>query len=111
MEKILSEWNRYNSELAHYFSNRDSTSALPVMKKAIALFKDFLFITNGLNEEFHSLGDCTIKPVNVAERLAFISSRPGLFHSYKQLAELFAEQEKQYARQTALNTAKNKRPE
>jgi hypothetical protein len=111
MEKILSQWNQYHSELAHYFSNRDSVSARPVMYKAIALFKDFLFTTNGLNKESHSLVDCKIKPVNVVERLEFISSKPGLFHSYKQLAELFAEQEKQYARQTALKAAKNKRPE
>ncbi|MBT2677749.1 hypothetical protein J7E38_01975 [Bacillus sp. ISL-35] len=111
MEKFLNEWNHYNTELRHHFSNRDRDRILPVMKKAIALFKQFLFATNGLNQDVHSVEDCKLKPVNVRERLEFVSSRPGLFQSYKQLAELFAEQEKQYARKTALNHAKNKRPD
>ncbi|MCM3122162.1 MULTISPECIES: YpoC family protein [unclassified Mesobacillus] len=111
MEKILSDWNHYNSELRHHFTNRDRDQALPIMNKAIELFKQFLFATNGMNQELHSIEECKLKPVNVLERLEFVTSRPGLFQSYKQLAELFAEQEKQYARKTALNHAKNKRPD
>ncbi|CAM4057618.1 YpoC family protein [Mesobacillus thioparans] len=111
MEKILSEWNQYNKELSLHFTNRDRDRALPVMRNAIELFKQFLFESNGLDQDSNRIEDCKLKPVNVRERLEFVSSMPALFQSYKQLAELFAEQEKQYARKAALIQVKNKRPD
>ena len=81
------------------------------MERAIDLFEQFLIKSNNLNPDLYCIKDCKIKPVNVEERLGFIVSRPKLFHSYKQLAELFAEQEKQFAKQTVLNRTKNKRPD
>ncbi|MDQ0412075.1 YpoC family protein [Mesobacillus stamsii] len=111
MERILSEWNHYKIELSHHFANRDHEQALPLMRKSIDLFKQFLFMSNGLNPNLDSMGHCKLKPVNVSERLEFVSSRPGLFQSYKQLVELFTEQEKQYASKIALHQAKEKRPD
>ncbi|MFT9600598.1 YpoC family protein [Mesobacillus sp.] len=111
VEMVLSEWVQCKVELDIHFKNRDSDRALPLMKSAIDLFEQFLFLSNSLNQDLYSINDCKIKPVNVEERLDFIVSRPKLFHSYKQLAELFAEQEKQFAKQAALNRAKNKRPD
>lgn len=108
--KLLEEWNQCKEQLASYFNNRDSERAEPLMKRAILLFGQFLFLTNSLGQEKCSIKNCKIKPVNVEERLDFILSKPKLFHSYKQLAELFAEQEKQFAKQTVLNKTKSKRP-
>ena len=101
--KVLSEWMQYKDELATHFRNRESEKALPLMENAICLFEQFLFLSNNLNQDLYCIKDCKIKPVNVEERLSFIVSRPKLFHSYKQLAELFAEQEKQFAKQAVLN--------
>ncbi|GAM12602.1 YpoC family protein [Mesobacillus selenatarsenatis] len=111
VERVLSEWGQCKDELDIHFKNRDSDRALPLMKRAIELFEQFLIISNSLSPDKYCVKDCKIKPVNVEERLDFIVSRPKLFHSYKQLAELFAEQEKQFAKQVALNRAKNKRPD
>lgn len=111
VERLLSEWKQCKDQLAAHFRNRDSEGAEPLMQRAILLFEQFLFLTNGLNQDMHSIKDCKIKPVNTEERLDFIVSRPKLFHSYKQLAELFAEQEKQFAKQVILNKSKNKRPD
>ncbi|MBT2694193.1 YpoC family protein [Bacillus sp. ISL-55] len=108
---VLSEWGQCKNELDDYFKNRDSDRALPLMKRAIELFEQFLIRSNNLSPDKYCIKDCKIKPVNVEERLGFIVSRPKLFHSYKQLVELFAEQEKQVAKQAALNRAKNKRPD
>ena len=108
---VLSEWGQCKNELDHHFKNRDSDRALPLMKKAIELFEQLLVSSNSLSPDKYCIKDCKIKPVNVEERLDFIVSRPKLFHSYKQLAELFAEQEKQFAKQTILNRTKNKRPD
>ncbi|MGV2938476.1 YpoC family protein [Mesobacillus sp. LC4] len=109
--ELLNEWNQCKELLDSHFKNRDSKSAEPLMRTAISLFEQFLFLSNSLAQETCTIKDCKIKPVNVEERLDFILSRPKLFHSYKQLAELFAEQEKQFAKQTVLNKTKSKRPE
>jgi hypothetical protein len=111
MATLLEEWNQCKEQLASHFNNRDGERAEPLMKRAILLFEQFLFLSNSLDQEEYSINNCKIKPVNVEERLDFIKSKPKLFHSYKQLAELFAEQEKQFAKQTALNKTKSKRPE
>jgi hypothetical protein len=111
VERVLSEWGKCKEKLQIHFKNRDSQKALPLMERAIDLFEQFLIKSNNLNPDLYCIKDCKIKPVNVEERLGFIVSRPKLFHSYKQLAELFAEQEKQFAKQTVLNRTKNKRPD
>ncbi|WP_102263376.1 YpoC family protein [Mesobacillus jeotgali] len=107
---ILGEWEQCKNELDNHFRNRDSDKALPLMKRALELFEQFLVSSNSLSPDKYWIKDCKIKPVNVEERLDFIISRPKLFHSYKQLAELFAEQEKQFAKQTILFRTK-KRPD
>lgn len=112
VRNILIEWNKSKTKLAECFIKRDTEKALPLMESAIELFREFLFSSNGLEAvESLTYEECYIKPVNVNDRLNFISSRPRLYHSYIQLSELFAEQEKQYARQLALKNAKNKRPD
>lgn len=111
VEKVLKEWNECKEALGIHFKNRDSEKALPLMERAIKLFEEFIFISNGLIQGSGSIKDCKTKPVNVEERLDFIVSRPKLFHSFKQLVELFDEQEKQFAKQAALYRAKKTRPD
>lgn len=108
VERVLDEWNKCKENLTTHFKNRDSEKALPLMERAIDLFQQLLFLSNSMNPDLYSIIECKIKPVNVEERLNFIVSKPKLFHSFKQLAELFDEQEKQFAKQAALNRAKNK---
>lgn len=111
VEDTLRQWSIYKLELSEHFKDRNSEKALPIMEKALELFGKFLFLSNSLDPDSHTIEDCSIKPVNVKERLDFIASRPKLFHSYIQLAELFAEQQKQYASKIALIKATNKRPD
>jgi hypothetical protein len=109
---ILRQWQQYKLELEEYLKNRDSEKASPLMEKAIGLFREFLYSSNGLHcSDLYNIDDCILKPINVQERLKFIITRPSLYHSYVQLAELFAEQEKQYARKMALNKVKKNRPD
>jgi len=57
------------------------------------------------------INDYLVKPVNVQERLNFIETKPRLYHSYVQLAELFSEQEKLFAKNKALNKYNKKSPD
>jgi uncharacterized protein (DUF433 family) len=71
------------------------------MKKGIGLFIQFLYWSNDRqinSKEPVSINQLVITPVNLDERLAYILSRPNLFHSYRQLSELMTEQAKQYAK-------------
>ncbi|MGD7021975.1 YpoC family protein [Rossellomorea vietnamensis] len=93
-------------KLNEAFSRRASVEVKALMKKAAAQFIMYLFWSNGkpvnllrLKEELQLL---SIKPVNVAERLDFVLTQPSLFHSYKQLDQMFIEQTKQYAKNQAL---------
>lgn len=107
---ILQRWQQSKHELEGYFKNREGEKALPVMKDSIQLFHEYLYISNGKKDK-GNVNAYLVKPVNVQERLNFIESKPRLFHSYVQLAELFAEQEKLVAKNLALYKIKNKRPD
>lgn len=105
------QWNLLQVTLEARFRNRESKQAVPVMEQAIELFIQYIYMTNGIDSSKSKFwAECDLKPVNLEERLQFIISRPGLFHSYKQLTELFTEQEKQYAKYVALSNLK-KRPD
>jgi hypothetical protein len=100
---ILGEWESIQSQLAPLFRARDQKNTKEWMKKGINLFLQFLYLTN--NEIFLSSNGNKInydqflfKPVNLEERIDFIISRPGLYHSYRQLSELMHEQEKQFVK-------------
>lgn len=99
---IKEQWEKLKSTLELRFSNRESDHVQKEMEQAIELFRRFLSITRGDHES---------KPVNLEDRLLFITSRPRLYHSFRQLNELFAEQEKQFAKYEALKMIKRKRPD
>lgn len=112
IQKLLLNWNQSKTELEELFKKRESEQALSVMKNAVELFIEFLSLTNGKgSDNKFNIEDCGIRPVNLKERLDFIVSRPQLYHSYIQLSELYAEQNKQYAKQVALNKIKQNSPD
>jgi hypothetical protein len=101
ISKLLSDWERIKVELETLYRNRDQKSTLQGMKKGIGLFIQFLYWSNDRqinSKEPISINQLVITPVNLDERLAYILSRPNLFHSYRQLSELMTEQAKQYAK-------------
>jgi hypothetical protein len=101
ISNLLSDWEKIKVELETLYRNRDQKSTLPGMKKGISLFIQFLYLSNDRqvnSKESSSINQLEITPVNLEERLAYILSRPNLFHSYRQLSELMTEQAKQYAK-------------
>jgi hypothetical protein len=101
ISNLLSDWERIKVELEGLYRNRDQKSTLQGMKKGIGLFIQFLYWSNDRqinSKEPISINHLVITPVNLDERLAYILSRPNLFHSYRQLSELMTEQAKQYAK-------------
>jgi hypothetical protein len=102
---LLSEWDGVKSELETLYRNRDQQFTLPLMKKGIVYFIQFLYSSNDRqvnSKEPIPLSQLEIKPVNFEERLTYILSRPNLFHSYRQLTELFTEQEKLFAKKNVV---------
>lgn len=98
---LLSDWEWVKGELETLFRNRDQKSTLPLMKKGIGFFIQFLYWSNDRQinlKEPIPFNQLELKPVNLDERFAYILSRPNLFHSYRQLSELMTEQAKQYAK-------------
>ena len=103
--EVLEEWEKVREQLSELFQNRSQNKILNVMKKGIGLFLQFLFWSNdrpvSLIKPIPSEPlDC--KPVNLEERIAFIISRPILFHSFRQLSELMVEQEKAYVKKNIM---------
>ncbi|MGM0845926.1 MAG: YpoC family protein [Bacillota bacterium] len=106
LKKAEGVWGELSVELNAAFSSRDSKKVKSLMNKASALFLMYLFWTNGRpanpsrwKEELEVL---SLKPVNASERLEFVLMQPALFHSYKQLNQLFIEQVKQFAKHMAV---------
>jgi hypothetical protein len=98
---LISKWDGVKSDLETLYRNRDQQATLQLMKKGIIYFIQFLYWSNDRqvnSKEPIPLNQFEIKPVNFEERLTYILSRPNLFHSYRQLSELFTEQEKLFAK-------------
>ncbi len=98
---LLLEWGQIKTDLEKFYRNRDQENTNLGMKKGINLFLKFLFWSNELqvvDKEPLPLDSLPYRPVNIGERIGFILKRPNLFHSYRQLSELFLEQEKQFVK-------------
>jgi hypothetical protein len=98
---LLGKWDQLRTELETLYRNRDQKSTLQLMKKGIGYFIQFLYWSN--DRQVHSkepipFNALELTPVNLEERLTYILTRPNLFHSYRQLSELFTEQKKQFAK-------------
>ncbi|PFA70068.1 hypothetical protein CN378_01825 [Bacillus sp. AFS015802] len=111
IDDIVGGWREEEVYLKSLFKSRSKETTL-AMKKGIAQFYMFLFWSNNQPVNLENWGSkvdrLPVKPVNAVERLTFIRENASLFHSYIQLAQLFEEQHKQYAKFLALNQAAKK---
>jgi hypothetical protein len=98
---LLEEWKTIKVKLEDNFRKRNQQETRELMEQGIQLFVMFMYLTNessAVTEEKIPFEQFSYKPVNIEERLGFIQSRPNLFHSFRQLAELMVEQEKQFVK-------------
>ncbi len=101
ISSILEEWGKLRVQIEELFRERNPKNTLALMGKGISLFREFLFLVNEIPDSkvdkipYHQFD---FKPFNIEERFGFIMARPNLFHSFRQLSELFKEQEKQFGK-------------
>lgn len=97
-------WKKSVEELEAMFQARNTNESAALLEYGLSLFIELLHLTNELtiSSEEVNFGDLKIKPINVEERIKFILSRPGSYHSFMQLTELFKELEKLYAKKATL---------
>lgn len=110
--KLLQEWQTVKVQLEEQHRNRSQQEVIKLMKQGIHLFLQFLLKSNEREET--SLNDLnfsqlSLKPVNAAERIEFIKTRPALFHSFIQLSELMGELEKIYQKNQAIKKASRRK--
>jgi len=108
ISNLLTEWENSKVQLEVLFRERKYKNATVLMDEGIRLFTKFLAWSNDLPltlNETPNYKQLEFKPVNVEERLAFITSRPTLYHSYRQLSELMIEQEKLFVKRNILKKA------
>ncbi|TRZ37764.1 hypothetical protein CEQ21_20220 [Niallia circulans] len=93
-------WKGIRTEVEAAVKSKDRTSTVVHMEKGICLFLECLYWSNDMPVNIKDglfAQELKIKPFNGLERLLYILSRPGGYHSYRQLDELFKELEKQFA--------------
>jgi len=97
-------WKKSVEELEAMFQARNTNESAALLERGLSLFIEMLHLTNEqtVSNEGVSFENLKLKPINVEERIRFILSRPGSYHSFKQLTELFKELEKLYAKKTSL---------
>ncbi|MBD3110429.1 hypothetical protein IEO70_19055 [Bacillus sp. AGMB 02131] len=98
--QLSKEWVQLEEELEEMFKRRAVKEAAPLMSKGIKLCIASLFWHNGkpITLKWDDLSDiCASVPVNFAERMSFIMTRPGLYASYKVLSQIMIELKKMIA--------------
>ncbi len=98
---VLKKWKQQKEVIGEFFQKRDRASAKVPMIRSLSYL---ICCLNWVNEiPVHSLQNINAmivglkyKPINVAERLSFITDNPDHYHSYIQLSQLFEEFEKQF---------------
>ncbi|MED3562135.1 YpoC family protein [Bacillus xiapuensis] len=108
LTSLILEWGKVKADLEKLYRVRDKQNINVRMKKGIDLFLQYLFCSNEMavvRKGPFPLDSLRHKPVNVSERLGFILKRPSLYHSYRQLSELFLEQEKLFAKNLIMKKA------
>jgi hypothetical protein len=104
-------WGKVKPIIEEMHHQRKKDGIKEAMKKGIGLFLQFLYWSNGkpvFLKELPLFTNISIKPVNLEERVGFIISRPGLYHSYVQLCELMIEQEKLFAKNMMIKKASSR---
>ncbi|WP_066047651.1 YpoC family protein [Robertmurraya korlensis] len=104
IHKGFQEWKNIERRLEELYKIREKLETSELMDKGFSLFYIILKLVNNMDPtlEIIPTNKLVIKPINVEERLSFIQGRKGSFHSFKQLAELFKELEKLYAKKASL---------
>ncbi|MFJ5715764.1 YpoC family protein [Neobacillus sp. NPDC093127] len=111
VSELLVEWRNRREQLEALLHQRHLGSTQELMEQGINLYVQLLFLSNGLPVSLGAsipFNQFDLKPVNIEERLAFIKSRPSLYHSFRQLSELMVEQEKLFVKHRAMK--KSSRP-
>lgn len=100
--ELFEKWKLIKGNCELLFSERNAGQALEPMKEGIGLFLSAVYWLHGKPVQLKAwekqIEECTLKPVNLVERLSFIMERPAFFHSFRQLCELFVELEKHFVR-------------
>lgn len=97
LNDLIKGWKFKQATIKNQISETQ-TADIDEIKKALAIFLQFLFWSNGqpvkLNQLEESIELLEIKPINVNERIQFILQQPHSYHAYVQLNELMIEQQK-----------------
>lgn len=95
---LTKEWELLEAELEELYKRRAVKEAEPLMKKGIKLCIATLFWHNGQPIILNGWGKleevCSSVPVNFAERMSFIMTRPSLYTSFKVLSQIMIELKK-----------------
>ena len=97
---VISLWKEIRVEAETAIQKKDKEKTVLTIKLGVRFFLECLYwsndrpvnLLNGL-----AATELSLVPFNAEERLSYILSRPGGYHSYRQLDELFKELEKQFA--------------
>lgn len=102
---MIEEWKSIQEQLALKFEERKLAGAEEKMSCGIAFAIQFIHWMNGKTVDITNISSFDkweYHPVNSAERIQFILSRPVSYHSFIQLCELIEELEKQFFKKIAL---------
>ena len=95
--QLSEEWEQLKAELEELYKQRAVKEADPLMRKGIKLCIATLFWHNGqqITLNWDNLNEiCSSVPVNFAERMSFIMTRPNLYASFKVLSQIMIELKK-----------------
>ena len=96
----FAEWEALEARI-HAAHDARNGEAKALMEEAIVLFERLLIDSadGGVSgRELDPSATYEVMPINGAERLAFIKTKPGQYACYRQLDELFKETKKRTAR-------------
>ncbi len=100
---VLDIWKDKKEDISIFFRNRKRKEARKPMIHFAAHLLSILYWLNGqpvsgLKDIKNNIDELQIKPINFMERYSFIIEQPNHYHSYIQLAQLYVEIEKLYAK-------------
>mgnify|MGYP001134991208 CR=1 FL=1 len=97
---VISLWKEIRLEAETAIQKKDKAKTVLTIKAGIHFFLECLYWSNDRPVNLLNglvANELSLKPFNAEERISYILSRPGGYHSYRQLDELFKELEKQIA--------------
>jgi hypothetical protein len=98
---VISLWKELRLEAETAIQKQDKEKTVLTIKSGVRFFLECLYWSNdrpvNLLNGLVASEQLSLIPFNAEERLSYILSRPGGYHSYRQLDELFKELEKQFA--------------